>query len=122
MSFPCDFGFIPSTRSADGDPLDVLLIMDSPAFPGCIVSARLLGVIEAEQSEKGETVRNDRLIAVVETPLNPAEFESIDDLHPQRLSEIEAFFVFYNQVEGRQFTPLGRSGPRQAQLLVQKAM
>src|SRR5262245_5772097 len=49
MSFPYDFGFVPSTRGEDGDPIDVLLIMDEPTFPGCIVSARLIGVIQAEQ-------------------------------------------------------------------------
>jgi len=66
MSFPYDFGFIPSTRGEDGDPLDVLLLMDEPAFLGCVVPARLIGVIEAEQTEEGTTVRNDRLVAVVD--------------------------------------------------------
>src|SRR5215212_9852523 len=62
--FPFDFGFAPSTLGGDGDPLDVLLLMDEPAFAGCLVPARLVGVIEAEQTEKGNTARNDRLIAV----------------------------------------------------------
>ena len=62
--FPYDFGFIPNTRGGDGDPLDVLVLMDEPAFAGCLVRSRLLCVIEAEQTEKGETERNDRLIAV----------------------------------------------------------
>ena len=48
MSFPYDFGMIPSTKGADGDPLDILLLLDAPAFPGCVVEARLVGVIEAE--------------------------------------------------------------------------
>ena len=62
--FPYDFGFIPNTRGGDGDPLDVLIVMDEPAFVGCLVSCRLLGVIEAKQTEEGRTERNDRLIAV----------------------------------------------------------
>src|SRR5215213_9695961 len=63
--FPFDFGFVPSTLGGDGDPLDVLLLMDEPAFPGCLVEARLLGVVEAEQTERGgERTRNDRLVAV----------------------------------------------------------
>ncbi len=57
--FPFDFGFVPSTLGGDGDPLDVLTLMDEPAFTGCLVTVRLLGVIEAEQSEGGETTRND---------------------------------------------------------------
>src|SRR5678816_3881477 len=62
--FPFDFGFIPSTVGGDGDPLDVLILMDEPAFPGCLVKAKLIGVIEAEQTEEKKTTRNDRLIAV----------------------------------------------------------
>src|SRR4029453_9457458 len=62
--FPFDFGYVPSTKGGDGDPLDILILMDEPAFPGCLVPAKLIGVIEAEQTEGGETTRNDRLIAV----------------------------------------------------------
>src|SRR5204863_796713 len=62
--FPFDFGFVPATVGEDGDPLDVLVLMDEPVFSGCFVAARLLGVIEARQTEDGKTERNDRLIAV----------------------------------------------------------
>jgi len=62
---PFDFGFFPRTRAQDGDPLDVLVLMDGPAHPGVSVPVRLLGVIEAEQSERGKPpTRNDRLVAV----------------------------------------------------------
>src|ERR1051325_11774742 len=61
--FPFDFGFIPSTLGGDGDALDVLLLMDEPAFPGCLIPARVIGAIEAKQTENGKTERNDRLIA-----------------------------------------------------------
>jgi len=71
--FPYDFGFIPSTKAEDGDPVDVLVLMDEPAFSGCLVTVRLLGVIEAEQTEEGKTVRNDRLIGALETPFNKPE-------------------------------------------------
>jgi inorganic pyrophosphatase len=121
MSFPYDFGFLPSTRGEDGDPLDVLLIMDEPAFPGCVVPARLIGVLQAEQTEGGKTVRNDRLVAVVETPYNPAEFHSLEEVSRQRLDEVEHFFVSYNQVEGRQFTPLARLGADRARELLEEA-
>src|SRR5919199_1807176 len=69
-SFPFDFGFLPATRGGDGDPLDVLVLMDEPAFAGCLVTVRLLGVIEAEQTEGDATTRNDRLIAVAATSRN----------------------------------------------------
>ncbi|MDQ3290654.1 MAG: inorganic diphosphatase, partial [Bacteroidota bacterium] len=63
-SFPYDFGFIPRTIGEDGDPIDVLVLMDEPVAPGTLVPARLIGVIAAEQTEEGNTVRNDRLLAV----------------------------------------------------------
>jgi inorganic pyrophosphatase len=50
MSFPYDFGFVPQTLAQDGDPLDVLVLMDEPAFPGCALLVRLIGVIEGEQT------------------------------------------------------------------------
>jgi inorganic pyrophosphatase len=62
--FPFDFGLVPSTRAEDGDPLDVLVLMDAPVFPGCVVPSRLVGVIEAERTEDGKTERNDRVLAV----------------------------------------------------------
>jgi inorganic pyrophosphatase len=121
MSFPYDFGFLPSTRGDDGDPLDVLLLMDEPAFPGCVVPARLIGVLEAEQTENGKVIHNDRLIAVVETPYNPAELHSLEEVSRQRLDEIEHFFVSYNQAEGRQFRPLARRGADRARELLEDA-
>src|SRR5262245_26972397 len=121
LSFPYDFGFLPSTRGEDGDPLDVILLADEPAFPGCVVPARLIGVLEAEQTEGGKTVRNDRLVAVVETPYNPAELRSLEEVNRQRLDEIEHFFVSYNEMEGRQFKPLARRGADHAWELLEKA-
>src|SRR5687767_9047039 len=56
-SFPYDFGFIPSTLGGDGDPLDALILMDEPAFPGCLIVCRLIGVIEAQQTQEGKTER-----------------------------------------------------------------
>lgn len=121
-AFPFDFGFIPSTRGEDGDPVDALVVMDEPAFPGCVVGARLIGVIEAEQTEAGKTVRNDRLVAVLDTPYNPAAVRSLEELGRQRLDEIEHFFVAYNEAEGRKFKPLARRGPERAQAAVTAAL
>ncbi|HEX4606786.1 MAG TPA: inorganic diphosphatase, partial [Urbifossiella sp.] len=118
MSFPLDFGFIPSTRGEDGDPIDVLVAMDEPAFPGCVVTTRLIGVIEDEQTEKGKTIRNDRLIAVLDTPRNPASIRSLDKLGRERLDGIERFFIAYNGAEGRTFKPIGRHGAEKARRLV----
>ena len=120
--FPYDFGFIPNTRGGDGDPLDVLVVMDEPAFVGCLVACRLLGVIEAKQTEKGKTERNDRLIAVSADSRTHEKLKSITDLDPVLLDEIEHFFVSYNEVKGKKFKPLRRLGPAKAKKLVQRSV
>jgi inorganic pyrophosphatase len=85
MRFPFDFGSVPRTRAEDGDALDVLVLMDAPTFPGCLVTVRLLGVLRAKQTEKRKTIRNDRLIAMAETPVNRPDIDSIDELGDDQL-------------------------------------
>ena len=68
MAFPYDFGSIPGTCAEDGDALDVLVLGLAPTFPGCLTTARLIGVLRAWQVEHGKRVTNDRLLAVAETP------------------------------------------------------
>jgi inorganic pyrophosphatase len=118
MAFPYDFGFVPSTLAADGDPVDVLVLMDEPAFPGCRVTCRLIGVIEGEQTEEdGTTHRNDRLLAVATTSHDHREIESLKDLDKKLLDEIEHFFVTYHDTEASVFKALGRYGPHRAKRL-----
>jgi inorganic pyrophosphatase len=122
-SFPYDFGFIPQTLGGDGDPLDVLVLMDEPAFAGCLVPSRLVGVIEAEQTElDGRAERNDRLIAVAANSHTHSDVKSINDLNETLVAEIEHFFVSYNQIKGKEFKPLGRFGARKAKTLVTEAI
>jgi len=122
LVFPFDFGFIPSTKGDDGDPLDVLLLLDEPVPAGCKVPARLIGVLEAEQTEDGETERNDRLIAVAEDSHEHRDLRSLKDLNERLVQEIEHFFVSYNEMAGKQFKPLARNGPSRAQKLVKQAV
>jgi inorganic pyrophosphatase len=119
--FPFDFGFLPSTRGEDGDPLDVLLLLDDAAFAGCRVPARLLGVIEAEQTERdGTTVRNDRLVAVATDSHNHEHVRELEQLGESLLKEIEHFFVSYNEIKGKRFRPLRRAGRERAEALVRE--
>ena len=121
--FPFDFGFVPGTLGGDGDPVDVLVLMDEPAFPGCLVEARLLGVIEAQQTERdGETERNDRLIAVASESRDHAGVRSLARLGPNLMAEIEHFFVSYNEIKGKEFRPLGRHGSRRAREVVEEGV
>jgi len=123
MSFPFDFGFVPSTRGDDGDPVDVLVLMDEALPTGTVVPTRLIGVIEAEQTERdGETAENARLVAVARDCQLFAEVKDLDDLPHSVVEQIEHFFVSYNEQEGKVFEPTGRFGPRKAKKLVQKAM
>src|SRR3954464_9210388 len=89
LYFPFDFGFVPSTKGGDGDPLDVLVLMDEPAFPGCLVPSRLIGAIEAEQKERnGKKERNDRLIAVADRQETNQHVRSLQELPPHTLDQI----------------------------------
>jgi len=122
-SFPYDFGFVPSTRGEDGDPLDVMLLMDEPAFVGCLVAVRLLGVIEAQQTERtGETMRNDRLISVAEKSITHCNLKSLGTLDENLVNQIEDFFVSYNEIKGKRFKPLGRFGPTRARRLIDEGI
>lgn len=119
--FPYDFGYVPRTRGEDGDALDVLVLLEEPVGIGCVVPVRLLGVIEARQTEKdGKTQRNDRMLGVLETPFNPPEIQTLDELSKKRLEEIEHFFISYNAMEGRRFEPTGRHGPHRAEQLIEE--
>ncbi|HYP20670.1 MAG TPA: inorganic diphosphatase [Chloroflexia bacterium] len=121
--FPYDFGFVPATLGGDGDPMDVLVLMDEPAFAGCLVPSRLIGVIEAEQTERdGETTRNDRLIAVAANSRNHQDVNTLDDITTNLVDEIEHFFISYNEAKGKEFKCLARSGPERARRLVEKGI
>ena len=121
-TFPYDFGFIPGTKADDGDPIDVLLLMDESAFPGCLVCARLIGVIEAEQTKAARRVRNDRLIAVAKDAHDYQDIRTLHDINDNLLEELEHFFISYNETRGKTFKFLGARGPKQARKLLDKSI
>lgn len=114
MAFPFDFGFIPSTLGEDGDPLDVLVMMDAPAHVGCLVEIRLVGVIAAEQVEDGKKETNDRLLAVARHSYQHQRIRSLGDVSETLLSQLEAFFVSYSRQHGKKFRITGTGGPKKA--------
>jgi inorganic pyrophosphatase len=121
MVFPYDFGFLPSTLAPDGDPIDVLLLMDEPAFPGCAVKSRLIGVIEGEQMDGKKKIRNDRLVAVAEANHMYANIKRLKDLPSKWLDEVQDFFVNYHNLEGKKYRLLGCKGADAALTLIKKA-
>jgi inorganic pyrophosphatase len=121
MVFPYDFGFLPQTLAPDGDPIDVLLLMDEPAFPGCAVLARLIGVIEGEQLDGKEKIRNDRLVAVAEANHMYANIRKLKDLPDKWVKELQDFFVNYHSLEGKKYRLLGCKGADAALRLIKEA-
>ena len=118
MGFPYDFGFVPSTRADDGDPVDVLVLMDEPAFAGCVLSCRIIGVIEGEQGDGKTKERNDRIVAVEKDAHSFADIKKMDDLGKEFCRELEEFFVNYHRLSGEKYRVLGVKGPGHARKLV----
>jgi len=121
MTFPYDFGFVPSTLADDGDPLDALVLMDEPATMGCVVSCRVIGVMLGEQSDGKKKCRNDRLIAVALPSHTHSDLHRIDDLNETLLEELAKFFVNYHAVNDEEFRVLGCKGPGKARKLIEEA-
>ena len=120
MVFPFDFGSVPRTLADDGDPLDALVLLETPTFAGCLVPVRLVGVLRAKQTQKGKTMRNDRLIGVAAESRTYREIRRLDDVADHLLRSIEHFFVSYNEQRGRRFRVTGRFGPSQARRIVRE--
>jgi inorganic pyrophosphatase len=122
MAFPYDFGFVPSTKAEDGDPTDVLVLMDEPAFPGCLLKCRVIGIIEGEQSSKKEKERNDRVIAIEQANHSYAYVDHIDDLGKTFIHELEEFFVDYHKLSNDEYRILDIRGPGEARRRIKKGM
>jgi inorganic pyrophosphatase len=118
MVFPFDFGFIPDTKGGDGDPLDVVIISELKSFPGCVMDCRIIGAITAEQTEEGNTVRNDRFLAIPEISQLFTKVKSIEDLPEGIVNEIEKFFMNYNELADKKFNPLERINAEKALKLI----
>jgi len=114
MAFPYDFGFVPSTLGGDGDPLDVLVLMDEPAFTGCVLSCRLIGVIRGRQKTPDGREENDRLVAVERNQHRLVTVHALADLRPGFLQELEDFFVNYHELDGEKYKVTGCGGPAAA--------
>ena len=123
MTFPFDFGFVPQTVAEDGDPLDVIVLLDAPVHPGCVVPARLIGLLQAEQQDggSGPWERNDRVLAVAGGPKGHSARHTIRDVDAFRLSAIESFFTSYHALDGDRFRVVARTGSRSAEAAIRRA-
>ena len=122
LTYPYDWGFVPSTKGDDGDPLDVLVIHDAATSPGLVLKCKIIGVLEVLQSEKGKKgIRNDRLIAVPRDSHREKSEKDARDLPKQVRTEIEKFFVATDELEDKELKFLGWKGPKTGEKLVDGA-
>ena len=122
LSFPLDFGFIPSTVGGDDDPLDVLILPEAELAVGCMVKVRLLGLIEAEQWKEGEPkVRNDRVVARLTESRAFAHIDSFDQLGVRFAEELNTFFRTYKQLRGQHYEVLAIRGPDAAAEMIERS-
>ena len=119
LVFPFDFGLIPGTEGADGDPLDVIVISENATFPGCMIDCRIIGAFQAEQTERdGKTMRNDRFVGIpVVSQLFP-DIQELAGLPESILNQLEHFFKNYNEQAGKQFKVIARLSAGQAAKLL----
>jgi inorganic pyrophosphatase len=114
LTYPNDWGFVPSTKAEDGDPLDVLIIHDAAIFPGLVLACRPIGVLEVVQSDKGKEERNDRLFVVPDRSPFEGDLQDIRRLPKRAIDELEKFFQATDALESKKLTFLGWHGPKRA--------
>jgi inorganic pyrophosphatase len=103
LYYPGDYGLIPRTRYDDGDPLDVLVMINEPTFPGCVLEARPVGLFRMLDLEQAD----DKVLAVPASDPLYAEIRELDDIPPHFLREVAHFFSVYKDLEGVRVKPLG---------------
>lgn len=117
LFYPADYGFIPHTRSDDGDHLDVLVIISDSVFPGCVVSVRPIGVLDMED----EGGQDWKIVAVAEKDPRQKNIQSIDSIDEQYKNEIIHFFEQYKKLENKWVKVKGWLGKEEAYRLIQEA-
>src|SRR5579863_6557556 len=97
LHYPGDYGFIPGTLSEDGDPLDILTLVDEPSFPGIMLLARPIGLLDMIDREQPD----EKVLAVAHRNPRLDQIQSVDHVFPHSLREIEQFFAIYKDLEGK---------------------
>lgn len=116
VHYPADYGFIPGTKAADGDPLDALVIVQEPTFPGCHMKIRPIGVLLM----RDEMGIDEKILGV---PVADPRFDGINDisdLQKHWLVEIDNFFNIYKTLEGKESSVEGWKGAEEARAVLKK--
>jgi inorganic pyrophosphatase len=114
LTYPHDWGFVPSTKADDGDPLDIMVIHDAATFPGLVVTCRVIGVLQIEQKSKKKSERNDRLFAVPRRSHSERALQDVRDLTGPIQEELEKFFIATDELEDKKLNIIGWKGPKAA--------
>lgn len=117
MHYPGDYGFVPSTIAADGDPLDALVLVESPTFPGCVIEARAVGMLAMVD----QGIEDLKLLCVPTKDPRQETVRNYSDVHPHRLREIEHFFGIYKELEGKQTETRGWLSAEEAARVISAA-
>ena len=124
VTFPYDWGFIPSTRGPDGDPLDALVIWDRASYPGVVLACRAIALLAVEQNSKlhpGTRERNDRVLAVPAAAPKFLPLADVGDIPERVKQELEAFFVAAVALEHKALTVVGWKSAEDAYKLIQSS-
>lgn len=118
LHYPGDYGFIPQSYFDDGDPMDILVMMNEPTFPGCVIEARVVGMLKL--IDKGEL--DYKVLAVPATDPNFDEYRDLPDLPKHYLKEVEHFFLIYKQLQGTESKSDGWVTAAEAKESIKKAV
>ncbi|KGF71917.1 inorganic pyrophosphatase [Neosynechococcus sphagnicola sy1] len=118
VKYPYDYGFIPNTLADDGDPLDGMVMMDQPTFPGCVITARPLGMLE--MIDGGD--RDEKILCVPAKDPRYGDVKSLEDIAPHRLDEIAEFFRTYKNLEKKVTEILGWQNVERVMPLVEQCI
>jgi inorganic pyrophosphatase len=121
LTYPHDWGFVPSTKAEDGDPLDIMVIHDAATLPGLVLTCRVIGILQIEQKSKGKTERNDRLFAVPRKSHSEQGLRDVRDLSKPMQEELERFFIATDELEAKKLENIGWKGPKVALKAIKEA-
>ncbi|HEY0264503.1 MAG TPA: inorganic diphosphatase [Granulicella sp.] len=97
VHYPGDYGFIPSTLGNDGDPLDALVLVEKPSFPGCVMEVRPIGMLEMTDQGQGD----EKILCVGQGNPRYDDVQHYSEIYPHILKEITHFFSIYKDLEGK---------------------
>src|SRR5437899_5572197 len=118
VHYPGDYGFIPRTLSGDGEPLDALVLVDAPSFPGCLMTVRPIGMLEMIDQGKGD----EKILAVgINNPIYK-DVHDYNELYPHVLLEVEHFFTIYKELEAKTTRIVGWQNAKVAREMVSRCL